>query len=253
LTDPTSNGNGEKNGPPALTLLEVPDRMRVAGIGTLEICHFHILDTSPAYLASLRSAIATAGVELFSILIDTGDIAAADDAQREADMRTIEGWIDVASALGAHAVRVIAGAAPSTDEEALKRSIAGLRHLGAYGRERNVRVLTENFRPLASTSVNCTRILDELDGVVGLCADLGNFPTEVRVEEFSAVVDRAESVHAKAAYDASGTIEPEQLQQCLAQSVAAGFDGPYTLVYDRPGDEWTGISRVKQVVEPFTR
>ena len=241
------------SGEPALTLLDLPGRLRSAGIGTLEICHFHLPSTEPAYLGSLRAALAAAEVELFSILIDTGDIAHADPVQRAAELRSIEDWIDVAAHLGARAVRVIAGEAAPADEDALQRSVSGLRHLAAYGRKRGVRVLTENFRSLASTAANCNRILDALGGAVGLCADIGNFPASSRIADFTAVAGRAESVHAKASYDASGRIDAGQLRACLEASTAAGFAGPYTLVYDSGDDEWAGIAELKQVVEPYTQ
>lgn len=243
---------GPSTGVPVLTLLDMPARLREAGIGSLEICHFHFPETGTGYLKQLRAALDAAGIELFSILIDTGDISNPDPERRAEDMRTIEGWMDVASALGAHAVRVIAGDAPPVDKAALELSITGLRHMAEYGKQRGLRVLTENFRPLASTAANCNYILDALDGAIGLCADIGNFPAEERIAEFTAVVPRAESVHAKASYDPNGTIDADALTLCLDASVAAGFTGPYTLVYDRPGDEWAGITTLKQVVQPYT-
>lgn len=248
--NPASNGS---TADAALRLTDLPAHMRDAGIGTLEICHFHIPSTDPEYLAELRTAIADAGIELFSVLIDTGDISQADAAKHAADMRTIKEWIDVAAHLGAKVVRVIAGDASPDDPEALERSIASLRELAGYAQARRVRVLTENFRSLASTAANCNRILDELGGMVGLCADIGNFPAASRVEQFSAVAPRAESVHAKAAYNPDGTIDPGQMRQCLDASTAAGFDGPYTLVFDRPEERWPGITVLKQVVAPYTQ
>jgi sugar phosphate isomerase/epimerase len=247
---PASGGNATTA---ALRLTDLPARMRDAGIGTLEICHFHLPSTDEAYLAELRAAIESAGVELFSILIDAGDISQADQAGRAADMQMIKGWIDVAATLGASAVRVIAGDAPPDDAAALERSIEGLRELAGYAQARGLRVLTENFRPLASTAANCNRIVDALGGAVGLCADVGNFPSGSRVAEFGAVVARAESIHAKASYDAAGALDAGQLRQCLDASKAAGFTGPYTLVFDRPEERWSGITALKQVVTPYTR
>jgi sugar phosphate isomerase/epimerase len=234
-----------------LQLTDVPRRMQEQGIGTLEICHFHFPSASPDYLRTLRTAIETAEVELFSILIDTGDISHPDSRRREADIKLIERWMEIAAALGAQAARVVAGEGSPNDEAALGRAIAGLEHLAGHGRELGLRVLTENFRPLASTAANCNRILDALDGAVGLCADVGNFPDASRVSEFKAVVDRASSVHAKPSYDAGGRMDPRQLRECLAASVDAGFDGPYTLVYDRPGDAWQGIAELKEVVSAY--
>jgi sugar phosphate isomerase/epimerase len=244
-----ANGSAAQAG---LSLTELPTRMRDAGIGTLEICHFHLPSTEPGYLAELRTAVESAGVELFSILIDTGDISQADEAGHAADMQMIKGWIDVAAQLGARAVRVVAGDAPADDTAALERSIASLGELSDYAQSRGVRVLTENFRPLASTAANCNRIIEALGGAVGLCADIGNFPSDSRVDEFSAVVARAESIHAKASYS-EGMMDTGQLQQCLDVSVAAGFAGPYTLVFDRPEERWSGIAALKQIVAPYTQ
>lgn len=235
----------------SLTLLELPARMQEAGIGTLEICHFHFPSTDESYINELRAAIDKANVEAFSILIDTGDISSADNDKREADIRTVEEWIDVASKLGTKVVRVVAGEAAADDAAALARSIEALERIKGYAAERGVGVLTENFRALASTAANCNAILDALGGAVGLCADIGNFPAPVRVEEFSAVIGRASVVHTKASYDDDGTIKADDLRRCLEASVAAGFDGPYTLVYDRDGRSWQGIGQLQEIVKEY--
>lgn len=235
-----------------MQLTELPARVRDAGIGTLEVCHFHFPSTAPEYLRGLRAALEAAQVELFTILIDGGDITNPDAGQRDADIAMIKSWMDVAAAVGARGVRIVAGDASADDHEALNRSIEVLRELAAYGAERNLRVRTENFKALTSTADNCVALLDALDGTVGFCADMGNFPSAVRVAEFSRVVPHAEVVHTKASYTPDGTIDPQQLRACLDASVAAGFDGPYTLVFDRPGDEWEGIMRLKEHVAAYT-
>lgn len=235
----------------ALTLHDLPAQMRAHGIGTLEICHFHLPNTAPETLAALRGAIEAADVELLSILIDAGDISHADPERRSADRAFIERWIDAAAALGAQSVRVVGGESPAGDSAALERAAAELRQICGYAAERNIRVRTENFRSLLSTSDNCNALLDMLDGQVGLCADIGNFASAQRVSEFAAVAGRAEVVHVKAEYTPQGEIEPAQLQECLARGRAAGFEGAYTLVYDRGGDSWAGLGTLARVVQPY--
>jgi sugar phosphate isomerase/epimerase len=235
----------------ALALTDLPAQAREAGIATLEICHFHLPSTEPAYLAELRAAIEAAGVELFSILIDTGDISSADAERREADIALIASWMEHAAALGAGGVRVVAGESQPDDEAAFGRAVEALGRLAQRGRELGLRVRTENFRALASSAAGCNRLLDSLDGAVGLCADVGNFPADVRVREFEAVAGRAEVVHAKAGYSADGAVVADDLRRCLELSVKAGFSGPYTLVYDQGPDEWGGVAKVKGVVQPF--
>ncbi|HMO57101.1 MAG TPA: TIM barrel protein [Roseiflexaceae bacterium] len=244
-------GPGVATTPAVFSLAELPGRMRHAGIGTLEICHFHLTSTDAAYLAQVRGAIGAAGIELFSLLIDTGDISAADPATQAAEEQLVAGWIDVAAQLGAGHVRVIAGDSAADDAAAVARSATALGRLAGYAQQRGVRVLTENFKSLASTSANCLQLLDTNGGAVGLCADIGNFPAAQRIDEFRRVASHAESVHVKASYTADGQLQAEDVRACLEASVAAGFGGPYTLVYDRPGDSWAGVAELQRFVGPY--
>jgi sugar phosphate isomerase/epimerase len=235
----------------SLTLLDLPAKMQQAGIGTLEICHFHFPSTDDDYIASLKAALAAAKVESFSILIDMGDISSADAEQRTSDLQSIKHWIDIASKLGSQVVRVVAGEADPNDQAALQRSIAGLAEAAEHAQSKGVKVLTENFKALASTAENCHAILDALDGKVGLCADIGNFPSDIRVASFRSVIGRASVVHVKASYSETNELDAEQVRACLQASVEAGFDGPYTLVYDRDANSWPRIAELQAVASDY--
>ena len=87
-------------------LLDIPAQIAQHGIHTLEVCHFHLPTTEAAYLAEFRAALAAANVELYSILIDRGDITARDPQQRTSDLEFIRHWIEVAAAVGAFGVRM---------------------------------------------------------------------------------------------------------------------------------------------------
>src|SRR5204862_5851051 len=127
-----------------LTLLDLPVQIAERGIRALEICHFHLPSTTPAYLAELRQACNAASVEAYSILIDTGDITAPDPQQRAADLQTIRGWIDVAAELGAGRVRIVAGMQAPTPE-VIQRSVDHMRELVEYTEQRGVQAITENW------------------------------------------------------------------------------------------------------------
>jgi hypothetical protein len=87
-------------GPGHLCLLDAPANVAARGISTVEVCHFHFPCTDPAYLARLRHSFAVAGVRFATLLIDAGDVAAADVAARERDIARITDWIDVAAGRG---------------------------------------------------------------------------------------------------------------------------------------------------------
>lgn len=249
------DGDGEfanrRDETPQITLLDVPREAAAHGIGTVELCHFHLASTETPYLEALSSAISTAGVELFSILIDTGDIAGSDETHRIADLQTIAGWIDVAAALGAGHVRVIAGDAPVSDE-AIRRSVEGLVSLAQYAKSKNVQVLTENFKQLAARPETCLQILQQCGGSVGLCADFGNFPATSRTQDLAAVLPKANSIHAKADY-VDGVIEQEAYINNVRLAVEAGFDGPMSLIYQDADDVWQRLDEMKTVMEQVLR
>jgi len=237
--------------PSHLTLLQLPGRAAERGIAALDICHFHLPETTPDYLARLHDAFSASGVLFNTLLLDYGDISSADDIRRAADLKLSETWIDIAQAAGAKRIRIVAGDSKPTDAEALDRTAAGLRHLIDYAHPRAVRVITENFRALTSTAENCLALYGQFHGDLGMIADFGNFRSPEKYSELEQILPIADAVHAKAHYDDAGTPDEPELRKCLELLQPASFDGPVTIVYDGPGDEWLGISRVQTIVREY--
>lgn len=259
------------DGPPAdgpvpgaqLSLLELPGRLAAAGIGTLEICHFHFPSTDPGYLAELKAAAQNAGVEIFSVLIDAGDITQSDPVQLEKELAWIRGWLDVAAAMGASHSRVIAGYAPIErsggdlrTHPIIRQSAANLQSLAAYGAAHGVQVITENFRSTAERADQLLAILELCDGKVGSCADFGNFKGAGKYDELAAIAPKSTSAHAKALYDNEGHPDRAEMARCLDLMAAAGFDGPISLIFDTPlhrgENEWDNLAGLREIVLPYT-
>ena len=151
----STHGRGE------ISLLELPARVAEFGISTLELCHFHVPSLDKGYLNELRCALEEANVELFSLLIDHGDITHPEYADR--DLAWIGEWIEIAGLLGASCARAIAGkAAPS--KETLEMSRNGLQQLATRAEGNGVRLMTENWFSILSTPANVLTLLDRLDG-----------------------------------------------------------------------------------------
>ena len=253
MYEPAADGSGrlvarEPWGPGSWSLLDVPAEIARRGIRNLEICHFHFPQTDDAYLQELRRRLDAHGITLFSILVDAGDITHADPARREADLAWIRGWIDIAGRLGARNVRVIAGDARPDDPEGLNLSAEALQALAGYARDRGVRVMTENFHALTSRPEAVNALLDRLEGQVGLCADFGNYGGATKYDDLAAILPRADSVHAKAHFTPDGAMESDDFNRCLDLAAKAGFNGPYTLIFEGPQDEWSGVSAIRQAI-----
>lgn len=255
--------SAEEREQPEIVLLELPHRLAQMKIPTLEIVHFHFPTTDTDYLAELSSALSDAGVELFSVLIDAGDITHPEERERSRQLAWIRSWIDVAATCGAHCARVVAGNASVEpnggdlrDDPVLRTSAENLRWLSAYGRERDVRVITENFRATAARAENLLALLDLCEGEVGLCADFGNFKGPDKYEQLAAILPRADSVHAKGEYPVRGEMDEGEFTRCLEMLAAADFHGPISLIFDSaltPGQtEWDNLAQMRGVVAPYT-
>ncbi len=235
------------NGP--ISLLELPGRIAEFGIHTLELCHFHLPSVEKAYLSELRAAIAAADVELFSLLIDDGDITHPSEAER--DIAWIEKWMDIAGELGAQCARVIGGKA-NPSEAALAQSRNILAKLAERAETAGIRLMSENWFSVFSTPDNVKAILGALDGRVGLCLDFGNWRGDTKYDDLGAIASWAESCHTKAHFTAPREMERDDYVRCLELTRAVGFSGPHTLIYDGPGDdEWEGLSLEREVVNPY--
>ena len=233
----------------ALPLLDLPAKLADFGISTLEICHFSLPSTAPASLADLRAALERAGVELWSLLIDGGDITHPEHGAR--DLAWIEEWLPVAAALGARNVRVVAGMQPPTPVT-VDRSVTALRRIMDAAEQHGVHVVTENWHALMDGPDVVTEILDRLQGDVGLCFDFGNWRGPDKYADLTAIAPYADSCHAKCAFDAAGTPDAADYARCLEIVDAAGFAGPYTLIYDgADADEWRGLAVEREMVAPF--
>ena len=226
----------------SVSLLDVPARVAEMGIHRLEICHFQVPSRERAYLQNLRAALESANVELLTLLVDNGDITHPDEVERARQIEWIGGWIDTAAQLGAKRVRVIAGKADYSPEN-LEISKAGLRTLAARAEAQGLRLVTENWYPLLDQPESVNALLDGLDGKVGLNGDFGNWDGQRKYDDLAQIFHRAESCHAKCGFTGPTETDKEDFGKCVGLARQAGFNGPYTLIYDSAlnDNEWEGL------------
>jgi sugar phosphate isomerase/epimerase len=206
-----------------------------------------VSDRSAGYLAEFTEQREAAGVELWSLLIDDGDLNHPTESDAHRDW--ILGWIDTAATLGAKNVRVIGGKQPQTPES-LARTIAQFRILGMEAYVRGVRVLTENWFPTLSTPGALCEVIDTLNGAIGLTFDFGNWNGPNKYERLTEIAHLADGCHAKCEF-LEAMPATEDFVTCLEITRAAEFSGPYTLVYAESGDVWGSLEAQRKLIEPY--
>lgn len=239
----------EPYGAGGASLIELPKQLAERGIYRLELCSFHLPSLDPAYLAEFRAAMKASGILFQTLLVEDGDPSHPENGER--DIRWMAGWIEIAKALGAENMRVIAGK-QKPSEENLQRALANLKWLAAQAEGSGVRVVVENWFDLLPAPKEMNWLLDDLDGKIGLNGDLGNWSAPAKYAGLADIMGRAELCHAKADYNASG-LDADDYGKCLEACRAAGYAGPFTLIYDSPffADEWDGILLQKAFIEDF--
>jgi hypothetical protein len=125
-------------------------------------------------------------------------------------------------------------------------SIVGLRELGAHGAEQGVRIVTENWFDLLPGPHEAMHVLDAVEGRVGFLADMGNWTGSGKHRDLEAIYARAELSHTKAEFDAADRMDESDFARCLDAADKAGYQGPHTLIYEGPGDEWAGLERMRR-------
>lgn len=241
----------EQSQPALFELLELPRLAREHGLSYLELCHFHFPSREPAYLQALRQAFEEAKIGFHTLLVDYGDISSPDPVRRASDVGYLKSWIDTASLAGASAVRIVAGEQSGSDPNAIARSADALRELRQYAQSAGVDVVTENFRPLTAESVhNWSQVVERAGAGEGFrtIVDFGNLPANEKEQGVRYGAPRAHSIHAKPPYAEDGRllVEPFLAQLRIAEQLKC--EVPVSIIFDRDGDMWEGIERIKRII-----
>lgn len=245
LTTEAIGPREETFGPAQIELLDLPGLVAKHGIGRLELCSFHLPARDRAYLAELKAAFTDAAVVAQTLLIEAGDLSDPKTADRDA--RWISGWVEVAAELGAQNARIIAGKQQPT-KEALDLSAQKLLEIADRNAGSSVKLVTENWFALLPTPDEVHCLLDATEGRIGLNGDFGNWSGPDKYDHLGSIFGRASICHAKASFS-GGRMDANDYGRCVDVAEAAGYTGPYTLIFDADTpDEWTGIAEEKAFI-----
>ena len=248
FTAPGSSVDGGKAPGPeeldtGLTLLDLIPELAAHGYNTVQIVHFHLESTEPAYLERVKAALAENNIALDMLLIDAGDLTSPDI---EIQLAWYHRWLDVAEQLGAARARICVGRSQPTED----LLIASGTHLATLAETHPaVQVVTENWMEMTPDAATLLTALDTAGEIVGLLVDLGNWSAPEKYEELAKIAERGIASHAKCSFDENGPDETDY-RRSLQILKDAGFEGPHALIYDGPDDdEWAGLETEWAIVQ----
>jgi sugar phosphate isomerase/epimerase len=211
--------------------------------------HFHSSD--PAYLASLREAIAKASSHIVDLGLSGKQFYSSDAAARAEAVEFGKKWIDVAVAVGSPSVRQhVSGRRGETPNLAL--AAASLGEMAEYGAKRNVVVNLENDNAVAEDPFFLVSVIEKVNSRhLRALPDFGNsLPSHD-----AAFNERAVAAMLKHAYNmchvkdtlrsANGETHVVDLKKMFALAKASGFKGYFSMEFDtKSGDPFSGTKKL---------
>jgi sugar phosphate isomerase/epimerase len=242
-----------------MTNLDFPSKARRDfDIGAVEYVNQFFKDKArdKSYLKKLLKRSKDHGVQNLLIMVDgEGDLGTTDSKALEDSIQNHHKWVDAASLLGCHSIRVNArGKGPP--EEVAKAAVEGLSRLTEYAAKQDINVVVENHGGYSSNAGWLTDVIERVDHPrCGTLPDFGNFQiseekTYDRYRGVRQMMPYARGVSAKSYdFDEQGretTIDFEKMLEIIKD---AGYPGHIGIEYE--GDrlsEAEGIKATKQLL-----
>ncbi|MCY3831629.1 MAG: TIM barrel protein, partial [Chloroflexi bacterium] len=206
------------------------------------------------YLAEVRAAFEDAKVEIFQLLIDTGEVGSPDPDERQAGIDHSKFWIEIAAQLGASGVRYVPGDSPATPEN-MSATAAAFRQLFDFAQSYGLKPATENYRVFTTDADSLLQLVELSGRDYGWIVDTGNPKGPGKYDGLAKLFPGATSMHAWALPNEDGAPDIQEFRRCMTMARDKGFDGPVMLhgVYAMDNfawapDLWSGIDAMRDEV-----
>ncbi|MFB6247279.1 MAG: sugar phosphate isomerase/epimerase family protein [Salinibacter sp.] len=230
------------------------------GIGAVEYVNQFFMDhaTDQGYLKKMKQRANDAGVDSLLIMCDGEGALGHPNAKKRAQAaENHHKWVDAATFLGCHSIRVNAATnGEGSYEEQMKRAADGLRQLAEYAAPKDINVIVENHGGLSSNGEWLAGVMETVDHPhCGTLPDFGNFTirdgkTYNRYKGVRQLMPYARGVSAKTfAFNEKGfetTIDYPRIMRIVLES---GYRGHVGIEYEGDGlGEYEGIRASKQLL-----
>ena len=244
---------------PAMDHLNFASTARSLGIDAVEYVNTFFKDRAEdsAYLREMKNRADGEGVTSLLIMCDgEGALGDPDQARRTRAVENHYRWIDAASYLGCHAIRVNAQSSGSAEEQT-NLAADGLRRLTAHAAEQQIAVIVENHGGLSSNAAWLVSVMDKVDHAnCGTLPDFGNFnigggQQYDRYRGVTEMMPYAKAVSAKSYdFDASGNETTIDYVRMMGIVKDAGYRGYVGIEFEgRTLDEIEGIRMTRLLLE----
>ena len=164
-----------------LAHLDFAAKTKSLGIDGIEYVNQFFKDKAEdtAYLNQMNTRASDQGVTQLLIMVDgEGGLGTLDSAERKLAIENHYKWVDAASYLGCHSIRVNAFGEGSAEDVAFA-AVEGLAGVAEYGAKQNIDVIVENHGGYSSDGSWLSGVMKQINmSNCGTLPDFGNFCTK---------------------------------------------------------------------------
>ena len=259
-----------------LSPLDFPKKAKELGFDAVEyVSQLYTIDPANvsagmnSLVKELKTRSSDNGIKNILIMIDNeGELAALSKTARDEAIAKHSRWVDAASGLGCHAIRVnLFGAGAENDFAVWKEtSVDGLGRLAEYAAKSNINVIVENHGGLSSDAGKLTQVIKTI-GLknCGTLPDFGNFclkreggerwgtPCLEEYDKYKGVLELMPFAHGVSAktfdFDANGNETTIDYFKMLKIVKEAGYTGRIGVEYEgKRLSEEDGIKATKALL-----
>lgn len=210
-----------------------------------------------AYLGDMKKRAGDLGVKSLLIMIDgEGALGHADETERAKAVDNHKKWLDAASFLGCHSIRVNAQSS-GTFEEQMARAADGLGRLTEIAEKQQLSVLVENHGGLSSNGEWLAGVMKMVNHPhCGTLPDFGNFRVskDEEYDRYKGVDELMPFAHAVSAkshdFDDAGNETHTDYRKMMKIVYDHGYRGYVGIEYEGGKlDEHAGIRATKKLLE----
>ncbi len=240
----------------AIKQIDQPRLAREAGATGLELVNSFFPSPQYSYLKNLMKVADNEGIKILLIMCDDeGDMSSPNFKERRQAVVNHRKWLDIASVLGCHSIRVNSGVKNVSPEEDMKAAADSFWELCEYARQYSINVIIENHW---QRTENPQWLVDLVKMVgsdnFGTLPDFGNYPESVnKYDALKLTMPYAKAVSAKCYdFDENGDHVSYDFERMMKIVFDAGYHGYVGVEYEgRRLSESEGVKACVKLLNRF--
>ena len=235
----------KKKPKPDMTLADFIDFAAAQDIDAVELTAYYFAETTPEYLASLKSRCSRLGLDVSGTAVGN-NFCVADADKLKAEIASVKAWVEHTSRLGGKTIRIFAGNVPKggDEEKARKQAVAAIEESCDYAAKYGIFLALENHGGITSTAEQVLAIVKAVrHDYFGLNLDTGNFHTAEPYADLEKIAPYGVVVQVKTEVAPNGKTQDADLSRVVEILRKANYRGYVALEYEAKEDAKVAVPR----------